>query len=70
MKFAFIDDRTRILVAVACIAVSVAVLVMAAIGWYYDSKVRPFEIHTEQKSHPCGAISKKNLSAKMMQLSG
>ena len=40
MKLAFIDDRTRILVAVACIAVSVAVLVMAAIGWDYDSKVK------------------------------
>lgn len=40
MKLAFIDDRTRILVAVAFISVSVAILVMAAIGWYYDNKVK------------------------------
>lgn len=40
MKLAFIDDRTRILIAVACIAVSVAIFVMAAIGWYYDNKVK------------------------------
>lgn len=32
--------RMRILVAVACIAVSVAVLVMGAIGWHYDSKIK------------------------------
>lgn len=32
--------RMRILIAVACIAVSVAVLVMGAIGWHYDSKIK------------------------------
>lgn len=51
MKIAFIDDRTRILVAVACISVSVAVLVMAAIGWYYDNKVRTIrEAHRAEMS--------------------
>ena len=35
-----LNDKNRILIAVACIAVSVAVLVMALIGWYYDNKVK------------------------------
>lgn len=35
-----LNDKNRILIAVACIAVSVAVLVMASIGWYYDNKVK------------------------------
>lgn len=35
-----LNYKNRILIAVACIAVSVAVLVMASIGWYYDNKVK------------------------------
>jgi len=51
MKLALLDDRTRILVAVACIAVSVAVLVMAAIGWYHYNKVRTIrEAHRAEMS--------------------
>ena len=51
MKLALLDDRTRTLVAVACIAVSVAVLVMAAIGWYHDNKVRTIrEAHRAEMS--------------------
>ena len=46
-----LNDKNRILIAVACIAVSVAVLVMALIGWYYDNKVKTIrEAHRVEMS--------------------
>ena len=35
-----ISDRIRILIAVACTAFGAAVLMMGAIGWHYDSKIK------------------------------
>jgi len=35
-----INDRVRILIAVACTAFGAAVLMMGAIGWHYDSKIK------------------------------
>lgn len=40
MKPVFINDRTRILIAVACTSFGAAVLMMGAIGWHYDSKIK------------------------------
>ena len=47
-----LNDKNRILIAVACIAVSVAVLVMALIGWYHDNKVK-----TIRESHRAEVVS-------------
>lgn len=35
-----ISDKVRILIAVACTAFGAAVLMMGAIGWHYDSKIK------------------------------
>lgn len=40
IKTVSINDRVRILIAIACTAFGAAVLMMGAIGWHYDSKIK------------------------------